>query len=217
MFNWEEKMKVKCLLAVIPLLLIIIFPSVVSASLNVDVSVGIAELVPLSDQTITATANEWGVGLLIVLQPAEGTSWTDFLDAHPVLKALFYSLPSDIRTEISYKVGDKIVSFKIISFPVGGGSEDFIFPDEFNGINGEPSTEVTGEYNVLFAYLSWEGDVERECCCLVEKEFDCAFGHFNVIPEVPFGTIVASVSMVGALLVYVSMPRLRKKRQNSEV
>jgi hypothetical protein len=79
------------------------------------------------------------------------------------------------------------------------------------------STEVSGEYNVLFAYLSWEGDdVAGQCCCLVEKEFDCAFGHFNVIPEVPFGTVVASVSMVGALLVYVSMPRLRKRRQKSE-
>ena len=207
-------MKAKFLIAVISLILIITFPSTVSASLNVNVSVGTSELVALMDQTITASANERGIGILIVLQPAEGTPWTDFLDSHPVLKTLFNNLPSDIQTKIANKVGDKSVSFKIVSFPAGGGSENCVFPDDFNGINGEPSTELVGEYTILFAYISWEGDNdEGSRCFLVEKEYDCAFVHFNVIPEVPFGTVVASVSMVGALIVFVSMPRLRKNEK----
>jgi hypothetical protein len=205
-------MKAKMLIAVISLLLIIIIPSTVSASLNVNVSVGTSELVALMDQTITASANEMGIGVLIVLQPATGTPWIDFLDKHPVFKNLFDRLPSDIQTEITNKVGKKIVSFKIVSFPAGGGSEKCIFPDDFKGINGEPSTELAGEYTVFFAYTSREGNH----CFLAKREFDCAFGHFNVIPEVPFGTVVASVSMVGALIVFVSMPRLRKKREKSD-
>ena len=208
-------MKTRCLIAVISILLIITFSSTVSASLDVDVSVGSSELVTLMDQTITSSANEKGIGILMVLQPAAGTPWIDFLDSHPVLKTLFDKLPSDIQAKITNKVGEKIVSFKIVSFPTGGGSENCIFPDDFNGINGEPSTELVGEYTIFFAYISWEGD-SNERCFLVEKEFDCAFTHFNVIPEVPFGTVVASVSMVGALIVFVSMPRLRKKRENSD-
>jgi hypothetical protein len=210
-------MKAKCLITAISLLLIITLPSTVSASLDVDVSVGSSELATYMDQTITVSANEMGMGVVIVLQPATGTPWTDFLDSHPVLKTLFYKLPSDIRTEITDNIGNKIVSFKTVSFPAGGGSQNCIFPDDFKGINGKPSTEIVGEYTVFFAYISWEADDnEKSFCFLAKKEFDCSFRHFNVIPEVPFGTVMASVSMVGAGIVFVSIPRLRKKRKNSD-
>ena len=134
-------MKTRYLTAAIPLL-ILMLSSVAYASLEVNVSVENTEIMPLADQKITATANERGIGVLLVLQPAEGTPWIDFLNAHPALKVLFNSLPNNIKTELINKVGKQIVSFKIVSFPSGGGSKTVTFPDDFTGINGAPSTEL---------------------------------------------------------------------------
>jgi hypothetical protein len=109
-----------------------------------------------------------------------------FLTVIPFLK-LSLQINFGHQTEITDNIGNKIVSFKIVSFPAGGGSQNCIFPDDFNGINGEPSTEIVGEYTAFFAYISWEADDNEESFCfLAKKEFDCSFRNFNVIPEVPF-------------------------------
>ncbi|MGD2066251.1 MAG: hypothetical protein PVI43_03665, partial [Candidatus Bathyarchaeota archaeon] len=65
-------MKTKYMLALFSILLVTSIPAAVSASLTVDVDVGFSELIPLMDQTITVTTNEMGMGILFVLQPAEG-------------------------------------------------------------------------------------------------------------------------------------------------
>jgi hypothetical protein len=204
-------MKTKYFTAAIPLL-ILMFASVAYASLDVDVSVENAEIMPLEDQKITATANERGIGVLLVLQPADGTPWLDFLNAHPALKALYNSLPSNIQTQLANMVGEKIVSFKIVSFSGGGGSKTLTFPDDFNGINGEASTEMMGNYKVIFAYKSLErSDNDPRCCCLCELEFDCAHGDWFVIPEVPLGTVVSLLGMFAAIPALLVIKRVKSK------
>jgi len=204
-------MKTRYLTAAIPLL-ILMFSSVAYASLEVNVSVGNTDIMPLADQKITATANERGIGVLLVLQPAEGTPWIDVLNAHPALKVLFNSLPNNIKTELVNKVGKQIVSFKIVSFPSGGGSETVTFPDDFKGINGAPSTELMGKYKVIFAYISRESsDNDVRGCRLLELEFDCAHGGWFVIPEVPFGTIASLLGMFAAIPALLVVKRVKSK------
>jgi len=206
-------LKAKCVLVTLSLLLVISLPPAVSASLTIDLDVGISELVPLMDQTITAKTNERGVGILFVLQPAEGTPWEEFLDDHPILKVLFNKLPTNIKTKVTDAIGEKIVSVKTVNFGTGGGSETLVFPDDFLGINGDASTELVGEYTIFFAYMSWEGDqIEGQRCSLAEKEFDCKFGSFNVIPEVPLGTIMIISSMGLATLGYIQIKKPRKNK-----
>jgi hypothetical protein len=206
----DNRMKTRYLTAAIPLL-ILMFSSVAYASLDVNVNIENTEIMPLEDQKITATANERGKGILLVLQPAEGTPWIDFLDAHLALKALYNSLPNNIKTELANKVGGKIVSFKIVSFP-GGGSETLTFPGDFNSINGEPSTELMGKYKVIFAYMSWESSGnDARCCCLCELEFDCVHGSWFVIPEVPVGTIVSLLGMFAAIPALLVVKRVKYK------
>ena len=203
-------MRSRCLIALFAVVLVISIPCAVSASLIIDVSVESSELAPLMNQNITVTANERGIGIVFVLQPAEGTPWTDFLDSYPVLENIFDSLSPDIKTSIIDKIGQKVVSFKIVSFGAGGGSAVCVFPSEFNGINGEPSTELVGDYKVLFAYASWEDDRDSGLCFLAEQEFDCKVRIFNVIPEVPLGTVMAVASMGLATFGYIKI----KKRKN---
>lgn len=208
------KMKNKCLMTMFAVFLVVSIPYAVSASLNIDVSVASSELAPLMEQQITATANERGMGVLLVLQPAEGTPWIDYLNDHPLLAALFNSLPSNVQSSIADKIGQKIVSFKIVSFGGGGGNSVCVFPSEFNGINGAPSTALVGEYTVLFAYASWEEDGATGLCFLAEKEFDCKIRSFNVIPEVPFGTVMAVSSMGLATFGYITIKKHKKNKTN---
>ena len=190
-------MKMKYALVVIPFL-ILMLSSVTKASLDVSVSVQYPEIGPFQDQIITATTNERGTGILLVIQPAEGTPWIDFLNDHPAIKSLWDMLPSNIRTAVASKIGGKIVSFDIISTDLGGGSESVTFPEDFTGINGDPSTALVGEYKVVFAFLSWETSNDgSRCCCLFELDFDCNL--WLVIPEVPFGTITSLLSMLAVI------------------
>jgi hypothetical protein len=207
----DNRMKARYLTAAIPLF-ILMFSSIAYASLDVDISVENAEIIPLEDQKITATANERGIGVLLVLQPAEGTPWMDFLDAHPALKSLYNSLPGNIQTELANKIGGKIVSFKTVSFSGGGGSKTLTFPDDFTGINGAPSTEFMGKYKVIFAYMSWESsDNDARCCCLCELEFDCAHGGWFVIPEAPLGTVASLLGMFVAIPALLVVKRVKHK------
>ena len=110
--------------------------SVVDASLEVNLEVGKSQINQMEDQTITVTSNEKGKGILFAIQPAEGTPWIDFLDDHPLLKALWNSLPSEIKTKIASVVGGKIVSYATVSIGIGGGSDinsiDLLAVTKFN-------------------------------------------------------------------------------------
>jgi hypothetical protein len=203
-------MRTKYAVVVIPFLLLML-SSVTNASLDVGVSVEYPKIDQFQSQEITVTTNERGKGILLVIQPAEGTPWIDFLNDHPGLKALWNMLPNKMRTKIASRVGGKIVSFDIISTDLGGGSETVTFPEDLTGINGDPSTALTGEYKVVFAFISWErsNDDGSRCCCLFELDFGC--GSWFVIPEVPVGTIISVLSMMAAIPVFKFRKRIRIK------
>ena len=172
-------------------LAVLTLPILVSAdALDVSVSVSYSEIQTYEDQVITATTNKAGIGVLFVIQPAEGEPWLNFLNEHGILKGIWeYRLPDDIKDEIQDKIGNKIVSYKIIEIGNGGGSVDSTFPDEFTGINGDPSTELEGTYQVIFAFVSLDG---LHLCYIGEIDFDCNSWH--VIPEAPLGTILLLLS-----------------------
>lgn len=153
------------------------------------------------------------MGIILVIQPDEGTSWLDFLDSHTVFKGLWNLLPSDIQTLILGKSEGKIVSYNIISTGAGGGEKTRTFPGEFTGVNGVPSTMLVGNYQVLLAFLSYKQtflqDIHEDlfyfllehdigCTCrFFADEFDCT--SWLIIPEVPFGTLITLLSALGAI------------------
>jgi hypothetical protein len=196
-------MKLTYALGAAALIILIMGSSVAYASLDVAVSVEYPQIIPIQNQIITATANERGQGVLLVLQPAEGMPWEDFLVSHPNFLIFWNMLPDDIKVEVCDKIGGKIVTFNVVSFGLGGGSKAVSFPDDFTGINGAPSTELSGEYKVIFAYLSYERDEsDSRCCCIFEIGFDCIGWNVHVVPEIPFGTIATIFTMILAMPVY---------------
>jgi len=213
--------KMKISLAFVALSLIALL-SISSAKATLDISVEVAN--PVIDQgdvqLITATTNEPGIGLLIVLQPAMGGPWTDFLTAHPELMALLAGLPPEIQTQLQGAIGDKIVSYMLIGpipeeapipYPL---SIPAIFPLNFTGVNGEPSTYLVGDYKVIFVYISnveTNGQnptndvasvthVETEInptVRLIELDFAC--GRWFVVPEFALGTIAPVLASLATL------------------
>lgn len=185
--------------------------SMANASLDVSVTVADPQINKGESQVITATTNERGKGILLVLQPALGDPWTGYLMAHPGLAVLYANLPSDIKTQLQEKIGDKIVSYKFVEMEEPGYIE-VNFPSDFKGINGEPSTALVGAYKVIFVFLSnYESDdqlpngeltasVDTQAtykCKLVEIDFACA--TWFVIPEFLLGTIAPILSSLFAL------------------
>ena len=204
-------MKVSYVLVAV--LCIVLAVSVVDASLEVNLEVGKPQINQMEDQTITVTSNEKGNGILFAIQPAEGTPWIDFLDDHPMLKALWNSLPNEMQTKIANVIGGKIVSYTTVSIDVGGGSQDFDFPGDFTGINGDPSTELVGTYKVVLAFISTESERAAlsnsiKCCC-IEVDFDC--NSWFVIPEAPFGAIVTLLSVLVAVPTLRFIKKIRRK------
>ncbi len=203
----RERMKKSIYVLAIALLTFLLSTSLVYAALDIDVTVGQAVINPLETQQITATTNQKGVGILLVIQPAAGTPWLDYINSHPTswISIVWHSLPSSIQTEISDAIGGKIVSFVV---PVtitesGGGSRTYNFPSDFTGINGEPSTAAGGTYKVIFAFVSASGP-----CFKFEKDFAC--NSWFVIPESPFGTAMALTSpliVCAAAALYRKRPR----------
>lgn len=67
---------------------------------------------------------------------------------------------------------------------------------------------VLGEYDVVM-------DVDNDG--VYDTELDAVdsilIPGFNVIPEIPFGTIMASAAMMIALVAYVAVPKLRRKQE----
>lgn len=202
----------------------------VGATLEVNVEVASPTINPGEPQVLTVSTNEPGVGLLIVLQPAMGDAWSGFLADHPLLAAILESLPPDTQAELYGLVGDRIVSYKLIGpipeealncIPI---TMPVVFPDEFTGVNGEPSTNLPGDYKVIFVYISaYEEDQIPEVpvnhnpdaveltqvqveipeievpgdVSLIELDFAC--GRWFVIPEYALGTIAPIISSIAAL------------------
>ena len=88
----------------------------------------------------------------------------------------------------------------------GGGTQNCVFPNDFQGINGEPSTQQMGKYKSIFVYLSYESTGDDRCK-LFEKDFDCGF--WFVIPESPIGTLVALASPRAA---FTTIKIIKKKK-----
>ncbi len=180
-------------LAFTAVFIIVMSSSFASASINtlhIDLDIAKSTITPYEKQQITTIVNEKGVGIVFVIQPAQGPAWTDFLNEHPDLRALWVLAPDDVKAQIQAAVGNKIVSYAIVNFD-DAGSKTLNFETDFTGINGAPSTGLIGEYKVFFAYVSFE-----PWYCM-ETGFAC--GAWNVVPEVPLGTAMAAVSMIAAV------------------
>ena len=169
---------------------------------DVDVSLAYEEISAFQDQTITVTSNVAGKGILFVLQPAEGDPWEGLLDDHPGLKALWDELPSSVQNEIREKIGDKIVSYKILQMETAGSTQ-VSFPSDFNEVNGEPSTALKGKYKVILIFVSF-----WNICKFVERDFDC--DSWFVVPEVPFGTIATLATTIISFVSYSAIKRRKR-------
>ena len=180
--------------------------SVANAALNVDITVAYPSIEPFEDQQITATTNQKGMGVIIVVQPAAAEeAWTNSLNQDQDLFDLWNSLSSDVKTDVSNDIGGKIVSYVLVSMPTGGGTETYNFPEDFTGLNGEPSTAIAGTYKVIFAFLSFENQ-----CFKFRVDFAC--GQWFVVPESPFGTAMA---LVAPIAVFATIKTYRKRKRQA--
>ena len=162
--------------------------------LNVSVSCDHEVINPGQTVTITCTANMEGKGIVFVIQPVKGSSPAS-------------SQSGDVQEDLNKISSDTDGSlWKIISYAwvritdPEGGEQEFTFPDEFTGLNGEPGTNIPGKYYVFFVFLH---------LCVCKIGFDCS--SFFVVPELPIGTLMATTASLGALLGNVAVKRLRTK------
>ena len=184
--------------------LVLMLSSTAKAPLEITVTVQNTAINPGQTQTIGARPNENGEGIVFVVQPADGTPWTSFLNSHPTLKTWWDAILSpSIKTQISDAIGGKIVSYKMVSTMNAPITIGLVFPADFTGINGAPSTAVPGDYKVIFVFKSFS-DVN---CELVELGFACR--SWLVVPQVPFGTVMALVSMLCAIPAFMLYRRKR--------
>jgi hypothetical protein len=166
-----------------------------ASALDVNVSTSPAAIVPYETVTITATTNMNGKGIVFVIQPAAGSSSASSLLID--VQYLLNKISSDPDASLW-----KIVSYaKVEILNPEGGKQEFTFPDDFKGLNGEPSTGVPGRYIVFFVFAN---------IFVCKIGFDCAI--FLVMPEFPLGTLMATTATFGALLAYAPIKRLRIKR-----
>jgi len=197
-------MKKLLLYITIVMMLALLTISLVSAKLEVNVEVASPTLNPFGTQYITATANELGAGIIFVVQPAVAQeNWLDKVIAGSPLAKAWNNLDSAAKDTINSAIGDKVVSYAFVSWGTNGGSTNppLAFPNDFTGINGDPSTGLLGTYKVLFVY----GSIQP--FPVIEIDFACA--EWNVVPEVPLGTAVASASLIGAAAAYALYRRRR--------
>jgi hypothetical protein len=183
----------KNLICFLTLVSLVVFLSVslVNASLDIGATLTKPVINPFENQQIVATTNTAGYGILFVVQPASGTA--DRLELTD-LRAFLLSVPEDVQNELSGKIGDKIVSFKLVTLK-SGETQALSFPADFTGVNGQPSTAVGGTYKVLFVFISVSGSNHR-CLPIFEKDFSC--GSFLVTPESPIGTVMALAAPIVA-------------------
>jgi len=182
-------MKKIALSLMVTALAIVMLTSLVNATPVAQIIVSQPIINPSSNQTLTATVTQRGVGIIFVIQPATSSlSWLEYLNQHPDLKAVWNSLPENIKNQVSDDLNGFIASYKIVNFnDNSGGSSMLSFPQDFTGLNGQPSTSMQGEYNVVFAYLSRDN-----CCFRFKISFDC--GQWFVVPESVLGTAMAIIA-----------------------
>ena len=186
--------------------LVLMLSSTVKAPLEITVTVQNATINPGQTQTIGARPNENGEGIVFVVLPTDGTIWTSFLNSHPTLKTWWDAILSpSIKTQISDAIGGKIVSYKMVSTMNAPITIGLVFPADFTGINGAPSTAVPGDYKVLFVFKAFA--LPGADCQLVELDFDCR--SWLVVPQVPFGTVMTLVSMLCAIPAFMLYRRKR--------
>jgi hypothetical protein len=165
------------------------------AFVNVEVTVAYAKISPGTSQQITATTDTEGTGVIFVVQP---TTSAEDLTPHgdPELWSFWNGLTSSIKAEINSEIGPLIVSYIIFTMPEGGGIKTYTFPEDFKGLNGQPSTAIPGTYKVILAFISSEGVCS---CCKIY--FDC--DHWFVIPESALRTALAIIvpMVAGATIV----------------
>lgn len=195
---WEKGKKMKKVVYAIASVIFIMFllMSTAKASLVISVTIQNPIINPLQTQSITGYTNENGDGFVMVIQPNQGVAWTNFLSSHPTLKSWWETiLPADnpaAKTQISSDAGLHIVSYKLVS-TMNAHSMSVVFPTDFTGVNGVPSTAAPGLYKVFFVFRSFASSTV-EC---VELNFAC--GSFLVIPQVPLGTLMALVSFLSTI------------------
>lgn len=176
--------------------LVLILSTTANAELHISVTVQNAVLSPSQTQTIIADTNERGWGIVFVVQPSNGAPWTDFVNtsSHPLLYFRWTYLQSGIKANVSSEIDGKIVSYKFVDTAhVDGWTFGLVYPTNFTGINGVPSTAAPGEYKVIFVF--WNSP---DICV---TKFAC--GSWLVIPQVPLGTVMALASSLCAIPAFV--------------
>ena len=178
----------------------------VSAALTATITVANPTINQNANQSITATTNQKGTGVIFVVQPApSGYSWINYLNAHHDLRDLWYNLPSDVRAQMTGETGGFIVSFVIVNMQHGGGGTHiYSFPTDFTGLNGQPSTAIPGTYKVVFAFLA-----NDHSCFHHQISFDC--GQWFVVPESTLGTAMAIMAPIAAVAT-ITLNKKRKER-----
>lgn len=176
-----------CLVTITALALLCISYANAFTDLNIDVTATKDKILPGEDEALIATTNEKGTGMMIVIQPAGGsTPSTSFL----------WWVPEPYKSQIISDIGGKIISYYfpgINKWEKSPPAKTLTFPDDFTGLNGAPNTFIPGKYKVIFVFVSIEG----KCWCW-DIDFDCDKTWFNVVPEVPLGTIMAIVPLAAA-------------------
>lgn len=172
--------------------------------LSIDVSAQSKEILPGIDQVLFTDTNEKGIGILIVIQPTGCVTPTNdnFL---PVL------LDANIKSQIMSLINGKVISYFVDYGWNAQNDRQHIFPDQFKGLNGVPSTNIPGTYKVIFAFVSLQYEIVR-CRIKCDLDFACDSACFNVIPEVPMGTIMALVPSLAAF----ATVKVYKRRRTSQ-
>ena len=172
------KVKKTVLLFIVVAFLASLILPMVSAALTATITVANPTINQNANQSITATTNKKGTGVIFVVQPApSGVSWLNYLNDNHDLRDLWYNLPSNVRTQITTETSGFIVSYLIVNMHNGaGGTHTYSFPTDFTGLNGQPSTAIPGTYKVVFAFLATD-----HSCFHHQISFDC--GQWFVVPE----------------------------------
>jgi len=164
-------------------------------ALDVSVSCNPEVIQPGQKVTITCTSNMDGEGIVFVIQPSGGSS-TAASESESVQEDL-----NTISSDPSVSLW-RVVSYAWVEITnPEGGEQTFTFPEDFTGLNEAPSTHSLGKYYVFFIFLH---------LCVCKFNFDCS--NFFVVPELPFGTFMATTASLGALFGHVAVKRLRTKR-----
>jgi hypothetical protein len=145
--------------------------------INVNVTADPQSISPGQEVDITCWAEMDGKGVVFVVQPDVTSSAAQ--------------CPNDLQNSFNQIFSDpdcclwKIISYAIVDEIVDpeGGQQVLVFPRDFTGLNGQPSTNQLGKYYIFFVF--WHNFM---CFCM-KIGFDCT--TFWVVPEYPLGTVIA--------------------------